>query len=74
MDNYNTQHTKHLHINFAKNAYNATNYKDEFAQMTTWLERKEKVLHHMKHIEQHLKPYHQQHPQQPLPNLQPPVS
>lgn len=45
-DNYNTQATERLHIDYAKDAYEATNGKDEFSQMTLWLERKEKVLRH----------------------------
>ncbi|KAI0652810.1 hypothetical protein C8Q70DRAFT_1048780 [Cubamyces menziesii] len=45
-DNYDTQYTERLHIDFAKDAYRATNKKDEFPQMTTWLERREKVLRH----------------------------
>ncbi|KIP01057.1 hypothetical protein PHLGIDRAFT_53274, partial [Phlebiopsis gigantea 11061_1 CR5-6] len=43
-DNFNTEYTERLHIDFAKNAYDATNHKDEFPQMTLWLERKEKIL------------------------------
>ena len=42
-DNYNTEHTERLHIDLAKNAYTATNRKDELAQMVVWLERKEKI-------------------------------
>ncbi|KAH9835183.1 uncharacterized protein C8Q71DRAFT_797434 [Rhodofomes roseus] len=45
-DNYNTEATERLHIDFAKEAYRATNHKDEFPQMTKWLERREKVLQH----------------------------
>ena len=45
-DNYNTEYTERLHIDLAKDAYNTTNFKDEFAQMTLWLERKEKVIRH----------------------------
>ncbi|KAH9021350.1 hypothetical protein EDB85DRAFT_1871898, partial [Lactarius pseudohatsudake] len=37
-DNYNTEQSERLHINFTKNAYRATNFKDEYKQMTTWLE------------------------------------
>ncbi|KAH7903904.1 hypothetical protein BJ138DRAFT_1119934 [Hygrophoropsis aurantiaca] len=37
-DNYNTEYTERLHIDLAKDAYRATNHKDEFAQMTVWLE------------------------------------
>ncbi|KAG6834934.1 hypothetical protein H0H93_006263, partial [Arthromyces matolae] len=45
-DNVNTQYTERLHIDLAKVAYAATNHKDEFSQMTVWLERKEKILRH----------------------------
>ncbi|KAJ7694865.1 hypothetical protein B0H17DRAFT_931310 [Mycena rosella] len=50
LDNYNTEYTEHLHIDFAKDAYRATNRKDEYLQMTLWLERKEKILRHDKFI------------------------
>jgi hypothetical protein len=50
-DNYNTEQSEHLHINFAKNAYRASNHKDEYPQMTLWLERREKVQQHAKFIE-----------------------
>ncbi|KAJ7826003.1 hypothetical protein B0H14DRAFT_3088530 [Mycena olivaceomarginata] len=49
-DNYNTEHTEQLHIDFTKDAYHATNRKDKYLQMTLWLERKEKILHHEKFI------------------------
>ena len=42
-DNYNTEYSERLHIDLAKDAYNATNRKDELVQMTIWLERKEKI-------------------------------
>ncbi|KAJ8075302.1 hypothetical protein PM082_019638 [Marasmius tenuissimus] len=45
-DNYSTEATERLHIDLAKDAYRATNHKDEFIQMTRWLERREKVLFH----------------------------
>ncbi|KAF8489361.1 hypothetical protein F5888DRAFT_1638649 [Russula emetica] len=45
-DNYNTEQSERLHINLAKNAYRATNHKDEYAQMTKWLERREKIELH----------------------------
>jgi len=45
-DNYNTEYTERLHIDLAKDAYKSTNFKDEFTQMTLWLERKEKVIRH----------------------------
>lgn len=50
-DNYNTEYTERLHIDLAKDAYKATNFKDEFTQMTLWLERKEKVIRHGAFIE-----------------------
>ncbi|KAF9487129.1 hypothetical protein BDN71DRAFT_1405152 [Pleurotus eryngii] len=49
-DNYSTESTECLHIDFAKDAYNATNHKDEYPQMTKWLERREKVMLHEKYI------------------------
>ena len=45
-DNYNTEQTERLHIDTTKDAYNATNHKDEYSQMTTWQERREKVQVH----------------------------
>ena len=49
-DKYDTQYSERLHINFTKDAYRATNHKDEFPQMTLWLERKEKVQWHEAYI------------------------
>lgn len=49
-DNFNTEYTERLHIELAKNAYRATNKKDEYPQMTLWLERKEKILRHARFI------------------------
>ncbi|KAG1788502.1 hypothetical protein EV424DRAFT_1523282 [Suillus variegatus] len=45
-DNYNTEYTERLHIDLTKDAYRATNHKDEYSQMTLWLERREKMLWH----------------------------
>ena len=42
-DNYNTEYSERLHIDLTKDAYAATNRKDELAQMTLWLERNEKI-------------------------------
>jgi hypothetical protein len=50
-DNYNTENTERWHIDFAKDAYHATNHKDEYSQMTLWLQWKEKVLIHQSHID-----------------------
>lgn len=49
-DNYNTESTERLHIEFAKDAYAASNRKDKYPQMTLWLEQQEKILHHMKYV------------------------
>jgi hypothetical protein len=45
-DNYNTEQSERLHIDFTKDAYRATNRKDEYPQMTKWLERQEKIQLH----------------------------
>lgn len=45
-DNYNTESSERLHIDLAKNAYRATNRRDEYPQMVQWLERKEKIYRH----------------------------
>jgi len=57
-DNYNTEQSERLHIDFAKNAYRASNHKDEYPQMTTWLERREKVEQHALAIERKLHASH----------------
>ena len=49
-DNFNTEYTERLHIDLAKEAYRATNHKEEYVQMTLWLERKEKVLQHDRYV------------------------
>jgi hypothetical protein len=49
-DNFNTEYTERLHIDLAKDAYRATNRKNEYAQMTMWLERKEKISRHERYI------------------------
>ncbi|KAI9439656.1 hypothetical protein H4582DRAFT_2110965 [Lactarius indigo] len=43
-------YTERLHIDLAKDAYAATNRKDEYEQMTLWLDRKERIHHHDQHI------------------------
>ena len=45
-DNYDTAYSERLHIDLAKDAYRATNHKDEYAQMTSWLQRREKMQRH----------------------------
>lgn len=49
-DNYNTETTERLHIDLAKEAYRASNRKDEYSQMTHWLERREKIIYHANYI------------------------
>ncbi|KAI9428379.1 hypothetical protein H4582DRAFT_2092395 [Lactarius indigo] len=49
-DNYNTEQSECLHIDFTKDAYRATNRKGEYTQMTTWLEHHEKIQMHMAFI------------------------
>lgn len=60
-DNFNTEYTERLHIDFAKDAYHATNHKNELPQMTLWLERREKMLQHEKHIFWHTNGQHSSH-------------
>jgi len=55
-DNYNMEQTERLHINLAKDAYRATNHKDEYSQMTKWLECQEKVVQHSAFITQRQQP------------------
>lgn len=42
-DGYNTESPERLHIDYAKDAYRASNKKDYTAQMTVWLARQEAV-------------------------------
>ncbi|KAF8225216.1 hypothetical protein L208DRAFT_1307204, partial [Tricholoma matsutake] len=49
-NNFDTTYTECLHIDLAKDAYASTNHKDEFTQMTMWLECKEKIFHHEQHL------------------------
>ena len=53
-DNYNTQATERLHIDYAKEAYRATNTKDEYPQMILWLERREKIYRHEVYVARRL--------------------
>ncbi|KAN0142113.1 hypothetical protein V8E53_000575 [Lactarius tabidus] len=49
-DNYNTEQMERLHIELTKNAFKATNGKDEYYQMTTWVHRHEKTQKHTAYI------------------------
>ncbi|KAJ7815457.1 Zn-finger domain-containing protein [Mycena leptocephala] len=40
-DGYNTESPERLHIDYAKNAYRASNKRDYIIQMTSWLRRQE---------------------------------
>ena len=42
-DNYNTEMFERLHIDFAKHGWRASNKRDEFSQMISWLSRQEKI-------------------------------
>ena len=42
-DGFNTESPERLHIDFAKNAYRASNRRDYIQQMTRWLQRQENV-------------------------------
>ncbi|KDQ06449.1 hypothetical protein BOTBODRAFT_121523 [Botryobasidium botryosum FD-172 SS1] len=55
-DNYNTETSERLHIDFTKDAYRATNHRNEYDQMTLWLIRKEKIQRHDKFIKWRLSP------------------
>ncbi|KAG1874323.1 hypothetical protein F4604DRAFT_1880851 [Suillus subluteus] len=55
---------KQIFVDLAKDAYHATNRKDEFTQMTQWLERKEKIVRHAKSIRWQL---HDNTPHHPSP-------
>ena len=66
-DNYNTQATERLHIDYAKDAYRATNTKDEYPQMTRWMERQEQLFRHAQYISWRLSVDHH------IPSQQTPV-
>ncbi|KDQ13244.1 hypothetical protein BOTBODRAFT_111901 [Botryobasidium botryosum FD-172 SS1] len=71
-DNYNTEATERLHIDYAKDAYRATNRRDEYPQMTAWLQRREKVLMHAKFIAWRLSGKLSTAPRATKPTLSPP--
>ncbi|KAG1771393.1 hypothetical protein EV702DRAFT_1181468 [Suillus placidus] len=53
-DNYNTEMFERFHIDYAKEGWRATNFRDELLQMTQWLSHQEKVAM----FETYLKDYH----------------
>lgn len=42
-DNYNTEMFERFHIDYAKEAWRASNFRNELPQMTQWLSRQEKI-------------------------------
>lgn len=71
-DNYDTQHTERLHIDYAKDAYRASNHRDELFQMTTWMERNEKIIQQECNISRQRTGHHISKPMnERLPLLQP---
>ena len=68
-DNFNTEYTERLHIDLAKNAYRATNFKDIYPQMSKWLERHEKIIHHYNFIQWRIVPHHLPPQNIPTPQL-----
>jgi hypothetical protein len=66
-DGFNTKSPERLHIDYAKNAYRASNRKDYIIQMTLWLQRQESVARFSAYREWWLRP-----PQQPNPPRPPP--
>ncbi|KAF9650816.1 hypothetical protein BDM02DRAFT_3185138 [Thelephora ganbajun] len=55
-DNYNTEYMERLHIDLAKDAYWATNHRDEYSQMMVWLQRREKIHWHENYLKWCLNP------------------
>jgi hypothetical protein len=52
-DNYNMEQLERLHIDFTKNTYQATNFKEELKQMVTWLEHYEAMCQQAVFMELH---------------------
>ncbi|KAJ7462850.1 hypothetical protein FB451DRAFT_1494885 [Mycena latifolia] len=50
-DGFNTESPERLHIDYAKNAYRASNRKDYVNQMTLWLQRQEAVARFNAYLE-----------------------
>ncbi|KAJ7133844.1 hypothetical protein C8R46DRAFT_1326370 [Mycena filopes] len=50
-DGFNTESPERLHIDYAKNAYRASNRRDYIDQMTVWLERQEAVARFTSYLE-----------------------
>ncbi|KAH8978844.1 hypothetical protein EDB92DRAFT_1807046, partial [Lactarius akahatsu] len=67
MDNYNTEQTEWLHIDFTKDAYHIrkTIKQDKYPQMTAWLECHEKLQQHTAFIKFRQQPEAKQQRSQP---------
>ena len=50
-DNYNTEMFERFHIDYAKEAWRASNSRNEYPQMTLWLDRQEKIAMFQSHLE-----------------------
>jgi hypothetical protein len=50
-DGYNTEGSERLHIDYAKEAYCASNKRDYLIQMTTWLRRQESIARYTSYLE-----------------------
>lgn len=72
-ENFNTEYIEWLHIDLTKDAYASMNFKDEFLQMTHWLNQKECIMQHENYICHCLKTSSNTplHVQKPLPSLIP---
>jgi hypothetical protein len=51
LDGYNTESPERLHIEFAKDAYRASNKRQYVSQMTTWLSRQEAIARFDAYVE-----------------------
>jgi hypothetical protein len=50
-DGFNTESPERLHIDYAKEAYRASNRVDYYPQMTKWLQRQEAIHRHSAYLE-----------------------
>ncbi|VDC01269.1 unnamed protein product [Peniophora sp. CBMAI 1063] len=68
-DNFNTSYSERLHIDYAKLAWRASNRKDEYPQMTLWLQRREQIRTHEAYVRWRLadRPAFEDIVQAPLP-------
>ncbi|KIY61058.1 hypothetical protein CYLTODRAFT_363380 [Cylindrobasidium torrendii FP15055 ss-10] len=50
-NNFNTEMFERLHIEFAKKGWRASNHRDEFPQMTQWVNRRERIHAFARYLE-----------------------